>query len=271
MNGQINKEGLFVPQTDSVWPKEPDQPLLKPKHLRELVVDENYPFLDKSFKFFLWRNLIFAGIWLLVFPLQHLRYGIKFVGLKNIRKNKALFKNGAVTVCNHVYRWDYLAVVQAVKKRLWFPARSENLMGSDAALIRAVGGIPVAENFSGTKKFYEAFDFLHSKKKWIHVFPESCRWTWYQPIRPFKRGAFEFAHRYDIPVIPMAISYRKPDAIRRFFGVKHPLITLNVGEPILSDQSLSLKKDSSRLLEESHKKIVELAGIIQNQWPSTME
>lgn len=271
MNGQINKEGLFVPQTDSVWPKEPDQPLRKPKHLRELVVDENYPFLDKSFKFFLWRNLIFAGIWLLVFPLQHLRYGIKFVGLKNIRKNKALFKNGAVTVCNHVYRWDYLAVVQAVKKRLWFPARSENLMGSDAALIRAVGGIPVAENFSGTKKFYEAFDFLHSKKKWIHVFPESCRWTWYQPIRPFKRGAFEFAHRYDIPVIPMAISYRKPDAIRRFFGVKHPLITLTVGEPIFSDQSLSLKKDSSRLLEESHKKIVELAGIIQNQWPSTME
>ena len=267
MQGQINRDGVYVPDTGCVWPQKPDEPLLKPSHLRQVVVDENYPFIDKSFKFFLWRNLIYAGVWLLVFPLQRLRFGIKFKGLENLRDNKALFKNGAVTVCNHVYRWDFLAVVQAVKKRLWFPARAENLMGKDAGLIRAVGGIPVARNFSGTKKFYEAFDELHQKKKWIHVFPESCRWTWYQPIRPFKRGAFEFAHRYDIPVVPMAISYRKPGAIRRFFGVKHPLVTLTVGSPIMPDKSLSLKQDSTRLLKECHKRVVELAGIVQNQWP----
>ena len=270
MQEHILKEGTYVPPTDSVWPQKPDEPLLRPKHLRSVTVDQNYPFIDKSFKYFLWRNLIYAGIWSLVFPLQFLRFGIKFEGLENYRKNKALFKNGAVTVCNHVYRWDFLAVVQAVKKRLWFPARAENLMGGDAALIRAVGGIPVAQNFSGTKKFYEAFDELHKKKKWIHVFPESCRWTWYQPIRPFKRGAFEFAHRYDIPILPMAIRYRKTDAVRRFFGVKHPLVTLVVGAPIMPDASLSLKQDSQRLLEETHKKIVEMAGIVQNQWPASL-
>lgn len=270
MQGQINRDGVYVPDTGCVWPQKPDEPLLKPAHLRQVVVDENYPFIDKSFKFFLWRNLIYAGIWALAFPLQRLRYGIKFEGLQKLRANKALFKNGAVTVCNHVYRWDFLAVVQAVKKRLWFPARAENLMGDDAALIRAVGGIPVARDFSGTKKFYEAFDELHKKKKWLHVFPEGCRWTWYQPIRPFKRGAFEFSHRYGLPVIPMAIRYRKPDAVRRFFGVKHPLVTLVIGRPIMPDASLSLKQDSIRLLEESHKIIVEMAGIVQNQWPASL-
>ena len=267
----IVKDGVYVPETDSVWPQKPDEPLLEPAHLRELVVDENYPFIDKSLKYFVWRNFIFAVIWTLVFLLQHVRYGIKFVGLKNLRKNKALFKNGAVTVSNHVYRWDYLAVVQAVKKRLWFPARAENLMGKDEALIRAVGGIPIAQNFSGTKKFYEAFDLLHKKKKWIHVFPESCRWTWYEPIRPFKRGAFEFSHRYDIPVIPIALRYRRPGALRRFFGVKHPLVTVVVGNPILPDMSLSLKKDSMRLLQECHKKIVDMAGIEKNLWPAFLE
>lgn len=270
MQKHIVQEGIYVPDTGSVWPQKPDEPLLRPKHLRELVVDEKYPFIDKTFKYFLWRNLIYAGIWLFAFPLQRLRYGIKFEGLKNLRANKALFKNGAVTVCNHVYRWDFLAVYQAVKKRLWFPARAENLMGKDAGLIRAVGGIPLAQNFSGMKKFYEAFDELHQKKKWIHVFPESCRWTWYQPIRPFKRGAFEFAHRYDIPVIPMAIRYRKPGAVRSLFGVKHPLVTLCVGQPIMPDKSLTLKQDSIRLLEETHKKIVELAGIEQNCWPASL-
>ena len=264
----VNREGTYVPPTDSIWPQKPDQPLLQPKHLRQVVVDEKYPFIDKTFKFFLWRNFIYAGVWFVVFPLQRLRYGIKFKGLENLRKNKALFKNGAVTVCNHVYRWDFLAVVQATKKRLWFPARAENLMGSDAGLIRAVGGIPVAQNFSGMKKFYEAFDSLHQKKKWIHVFPESCRWTWYQPIRPFKRGAFEFSHRYDIPIIPMAISYREPDALRKFFGVKHPLVTLTVGSPIMPDAGHSLRQDSTRLLEECPKKIVDMAGIEKNQWPT---
>ena len=270
MQEHIVQEGVYIPDTGSVWPSAPDEPLLRPKHLRQVVVDENYPFIDKSFKFFLWRNLIYAGIWTLVFFLQHVRYGIKFEGLKNLRKNKALIKNGAVTVCNHVYRWDFLAVVQATKRRLWFPARAENLMGSDADLIRAVGGIPIAQNFSGTKKFYEAFDSLHNKKKWLHVFPESCRWTWYEPIRPFKRGAFEFAHRYDIPVIPMAIRYRKPGAVRRFFGVKHPLVTLAIGEPIMPDKELSLKQDSMKLLEEAHKRVVALAGIEQNCWPASL-
>ena len=268
MQEHIVKEGTYVPPTDCVWPQKPDEPFLRPKHLRDVVVDQNYPFIDKSLKYFLWRNFVYACIWTLVFFLQHVRYGIKFEGLQNLRKNKALFKNGAVTVCNHVYRWDYLAVVQAVRKRLWFPARAENLMGKDADLIRAVGGIPVAQNFSGTKKFYEAFDALHERKKWLHVFPESCRWTWYQPIRPFKRGAFEFARRYDIPVIPMAIRYREAGAVRRFFGVKHPLVTLCVGEPILPDQTLSAKQDAARMLKEAHRQIVELAGIVQNQWPA---
>ena len=167
MQGHVNKPGTYVPDSSLVWPAKPDEPLLKPKHLRQVVVDENYPFIDRSFKFFLWRNFIFFCVWTLVFFLQHVRYGIKFKGLKNLRKNKALFKNGAVTVSNHVYRWDYLAVVQATKKRLWFPARAENLMGKDAGLIRAVGGIPVAKNFSGMKKFYEAFDEM-----FLAVFPD---------------------------------------------------------------------------------------------------
>jgi len=68
----------------------------------------------------------------------------------------------------------------------------------------------------------------------------------------------------------MAIRYRKPDAVRRFFGVKHPLVTLAVGEPIMPDMSLSLKQDSNRLLEECHKRVVEMAGIVQNQWPASL-
>ena len=266
-NDHIVREGVYIHPTDTVWPARPDEAVLQVKKLREVKVDENYPFLDRTFKGWFFRNLIYTIVFTLVFLLQHLRYGLKIEGRENIRRNKKLFKNGALTVCNHVYRWDFLAVVQATRKREWFPARAENLGGSDQILIRSVGGIPIAENFAGMKKFYAAFDELHSKKKWFHVFPEASRWQWYQPLRPFKRGAFEFAHRYDIPVIPMVITYREPKGLRKLIGIKHPLLTLRVGEPFLSDQTISSKQDSIRMRKIAFEKMCEMAGIVKNKWP----
>lgn len=269
MSQQENNSNVFVPQTDINYPEIPDQPILTPKKIREVILDENYPYLDKSFGARLRHVAIYAGIFTLVFPIQKIRYGLKIVGRKNITKNKKLFKNGAMTVCNHVYRWDFLAVLQAVKyRRIWFPARPDNLYGSDAGLIRGAGGIPIPSTISASRKFNEAFDKLHAKKKWIHVFPEACRWDFYQPIRPFKKGAFSMAVRYDVPVIPLVISYRDPQKswFHKLIGTKHPLITISVGEPILIDKELSRKEATNKLRLEAHAKMCEMAGIKQNYW-----
>ena len=271
MNNHKNLDNVYVPETGLVYPDQPDQPMLNPKIIRQLNIDENYPYLDKSLKARIWHVLIYAGIFLIVFPLQKIRYGLKVEGRENFRNNKKLFKErgGALTICNHVYRWDFLAVLQAIKfRRSWFPARADNLLGKDAALIRAAGGIPIPETMSAMRKFNEAFDELHAKKKWIHLFPESCRWDFYQPIRPFKKGAFTMAYRYNLPVLPLAISYREPGKIRKAFGVKHPLITIHIGKPLLMDTELSRKDACAKIRLESHKALCDLAGIVTNQWPA---
>ena len=130
------------------------------------------------------------------------------------------------------------------------------------------GGVPLPETISATKKFNEVFDQVHAKKKWIHVFPEACRWDFYQPIRPFKPGAFAFAYKYEIPVIPMVITYRPRTGFYKIFG-KHkndPLITLTIGEPIMPDMTLQRKHSSAKMLEEAHSWMVKTAGIEQNCW-----
>lgn len=257
------------------YPKDnPYERIIFPKAVRNVVVDEHYPYLMKSFKEKFWHYAIYATIFTLVFLLQKIRFGLKIEGKENLKKNKKLFKNGALTVTNHAYRWDFLAVVQAVatigRRRIWFPALSDNLNGSDAVLIRSAGGIPLPDPGMGAaRKFNEAFDTLHKRKKWIHVFPEYCRWSWYEPIRPFKRGAFEMAYRYDLPVIPMAISYRPLTGWRkRFF--KEPLVTITIGEPILPNKDEKRKVEADRLCRETHAKICEMAGIIQNGWDATL-
>ncbi|MDR1869404.1 MAG: 1-acyl-sn-glycerol-3-phosphate acyltransferase [Treponema sp.] len=265
----------YVPQLGIVYPDKPDEHILALKQIREIKVDENYPFLDKSFKFRFMRGLMYLGIITIVFPLSPLIYGLKIEGRKILRKNKKLFKNGAMTTSNHVHRWDFLFVLQAVRFRLmFFPAWKEHLNGPDEGFVRLAGGIPIPEGISTIKCFNRAFDEIHEKKKWIHAFPESSRFDYFQPIRPFKKGVFTMAHRYSLPVIPMAFSYRKPgfplnvvNLFRSLAGKqKLPGITLRIGEPILLDASLGRKEAVIKLRKDCHEAVVRLAGISENKY-----
>lgn len=265
----IVKEGVYIPDTGITYPDVPTTYLVPAEKLREVRVDENYPFLDDSPCGKLRSFLVYTACFLFAFPLNKIRYGLKIVGRKNIRKNRHLLKNGAVTCANHVYRWDFVSILYSLRfRKIWFPVRREHMEGKDAYIIRGIGGIPISETLAGGRKFNKAFDELNKKKKWIHVFPESCRWDFYQPIRPFKNGAFTFAVRWNVPVIPMAFSYRKPGLLRRLLGTKHPLITLTIGEPILPNLSLGRKEALNMLRDETHKSICSLAGIKENMWDS---
>lgn len=264
----IVKDGVYIPQTNIKYPEKPDEYLIKPKIIYPTTVDQNYPYLDKSFKSRLLNFAVYLGIFTLVFVIHRIRYGLKIKGRKNLKDAKKYFKNGAMTICNHVYRWDFLAVVQAVRKKLWFISRTENVMTPDKNLIRGAGGIPLPQGISGVRQFNEAFDELHSKKKWIHVFPESCRWEFYEPIRPFKIGAFKMAYKYQIPIIPCVLSYRKPKGIYKIFKLNHPLITINIGKVILpnSENGETKNETCKRMRKNAHAQMVEMAGILQNCW-----
>ena len=258
----------YVPDMGITYPSDPDAHMYEVKKIHELVLDENYPFLDKSFKSRFMSGLIYLGIIVIVFPLLIFKFGLKIEGRKHLRKNKKLLKSGAITVSNHVLRWDFLCILKAVRyRRLYFPAWKENLYGKDSYLIRHTGGIPVPSDIHVIKKFNEAFDELHAKRKWFHVFPESSNWGYYQPIRPFKKGTFTMAYRYNMPMIPLAFSYRKRTGLFKLFGKNAPLINLRIGEPIFPDMNLGRKEAVIKLRAECHKAIVSLAGIKNNPYP----
>ncbi len=133
MNEHIVKDGTYIPVNLNTYPAIPDTPLLNPEIVHNFDFEHDYPFLDKSFKGRLLNFGIYAGIFFLVFPINLFKYGLKIKGRKNLRKNRKLFKNGAMTVANHVYRWDYLAILQAVKyRRMWFPTRALQIQSKDA-------------------------------------------------------------------------------------------------------------------------------------------
>jgi 1-acyl-sn-glycerol-3-phosphate acyltransferase len=258
----------YVPRVGLNYPEQPDAHLFDTPEGSDLVLDENYPFLDKSPGFRIKSALLYLGIFTLVFIVSPLRYGLRIEGRRILRKRRSLLKSGAITVSNHVLRWDFLMVLQAVRfRRLWFPAWKKNLSGSDRNLIRLAGGIPVPDSIHAMRCFNGAFDELHARKKWFHVFPEGSNWHYFQPIRPFKKGMFTMAYKYNIPVIPMAFSYRESRGLYKIFKKNYPLITLRIGEPIMPDLSLSRREAVQLLRSQTHRKIVELAGITHNPYP----
>ena len=269
------EEGVYLPDIDIEYPE--DDPFRKIAPVfyngRQVVLDETFPYNDESFHsrfhHFLNRTMLrFMVRWL-----NRVRYGLKIVGKENLRKNKKFFKNGAMTVCNHVYRWDMACVLDATGyKTTWFPIYGDHMRGSDMWFMRYLGGVPLPETRSGMRPFAEAFDEYHRRGNWLHFFPESCSWKFYAPIRPFKKGAFTMAYRYNLPVIPMVLSYRPRTGIYKWFDKPEiPLVTLHVGEPVFPDQSKNIKEESHRLLLEAHSRMVAMAGITKNPWPACEE
>ena len=255
------------------YPEDPCEHVMLARKIRELNIDANYPFLDKSFGFRFMRLMMHLGIIVLVYPLTIFRFGLRIEGREKLRKYRKLLKNGAMTVTNHVHRWDFLFTLRTVRYRMmYFPAWKENFLGPDYNFIRFAGGIPVPEDIHTIKYFNQAFDELNAKKKWIHVYPEVANWPYYRPMRPFKKGVFTMAYRYKLPVLPIAFRYEKPIIPLRLFNlfrkVKLPTIVARIGDPILPDTSLPRKEAVQILRGQCHKAMVELAGVVDNPWPA---
>jgi 1-acyl-sn-glycerol-3-phosphate acyltransferase len=233
--------------------------------------DETYPYLDNSFTYKWNRFLGWFVQWIAADFWNLTHFGLRIEGRKNLRGYKKQLKGGAMCVCNHVYLFDALSVYQATRRPvLRIPMYAKHFNGKMGWFMKYVGGIPVPETPGGLKAFNEAFDEYHRRGDWMLIFPEAVRWNWYTPIRPFKRGAFAMAYKYDIPVIPFAITFRERKGLYRLFGPKSlPCATLHVGKPILVDRSARKKQEVDRLREEAHAAMVEMSGTADTSWPAS--
>ena len=245
-----------------VYPERSDQHMIDVPHRRDVILDEEYPYLQKSWGYKLRR----AGLWLLcngfIFFLLRITHGLRIHGKKNLKPHKATMKEGFITVANHVFMWDFLCLMKALRPRLgFFPAWKNNLEGPNGPLIRLAGGIPIPTgNLACMKKFKRSMEEVFDKKRWMHFYPEGSMWFFYPDIRPPKKAVFHYAVQYDRPVIPMVFTFRPRKNVTRLFSRK-PLVDLRVGEPLRHDPSLSRADATEELQKRTYRIMQEMAGI----------
>lgn len=266
------REGEYIPNVGIEYPEDPTVRMINPPKTHPFDIDEKYPYYDTSFWFRLNRFLAYLKCRTLVFMLQHLVWGYKCVGRENIKKNNALFKeHGCITTCNHAYRWDMVSVIQGTGHSFFIPMYGENMKTDDYWHMKYIGGVPIPTTMSAMKKYDEAMDKWH-QKYWIHLFPEGIRWDFYKPLKPFHKGAFTMAYRWNCPILPCYITYRKRTGFYKLTGpADKPLITFNIGTPIMPDMTLPRKKAVEVLTQQVWDQMLQLGGIEHNPWPCFAE
>ena len=249
-------------QLDYQYPDRCDEHMITVPHIYKVTIDENYPYLRKDFLFKCIRSFYWVAMHTLLAVLLPITHGLRIYGRENLKKNKDLLKNGAITISNHVFMWDHLCVIRAIFPHLtYFPAWKTNLHGPNGPLIRMAGGIPIpTEDMKAMRKFKAAMEEVLTSDKWMHFFPEGSMWFFYPDIRPLKKAVFNYAVRYDRPVLPITMSFRPRKGITRLFSNK-PMVDLHIGEPLLWNKELSPVSAARDLQERAYHIMQEMNGI----------
>ena len=247
---------------DYTYPERSDQHMLQLKRTKKFDLDASYDYMPHGTWFKIKRALVASLLHLVVFPLTHLTHGLRIHGRENLKAHKDELKNGAITISNHVFMWDYLCVLKAIRPHIsYFPAWKPNLESGFQPFMRILGGIPIPEgDIHAMAAFKRGLDDVVESGKWLHVFPEGSLWYFYPDIRPLKPAVFHYAVKYGKPLIPISMSFRKRTGFRKIFG-KGPFVDLHISKPIYADKSLPPRAAADELRARAYHIMQEMNGI----------
>ena len=180
-------------------------------------------------------------------------------GIWRIKDRKKIKKLGAcVSISNHVGFIDAVITRRAFGcKKQYIVAAPHNCKPNlGGHVLRAATVLPLPISFRGVKPFTEALEYVRDKKGAIHFYAEQSLWLHYRKPRPFKDGAFHYADRLDVPVVPMLYCFKEPRGLRKLF--KMPKVVVKIADPIYGDKSLPTRERQMDLARRTKEAVDEL-------------
>lgn len=217
-------------------------------------IGEGYRYLTKTpgekiMRFFLLPAVKFFGSVYTFFA-----FGFRVKGKKNLRKIR---KNGAISVCNHAHEMDTLLVKLALGCRRTFHTGSYYLLkkGWAGRIFKAGGFLPVGSTVKDLEKLQNTVRELLGKKKIVNFYPEHALWRRYEKVRPFKPGAFRFAVKFNVPVLPLFIEFRQTKP-RKVLRLKEKVV-MHILPAVYPEEEGTLRAKSDALLQKVRAAMIE--------------
>ncbi len=178
-------------------------------------------------------------------------------GIENMQK----VKSGAIVTCNHFNPFDSFTVEKVFRlsgqdkdKKLFKVIREgnyTNFPGLYGFFFKNCDTLPLSSNKRTMIEFIKAVDTILTRGDFILVYPEQSMWWNYRKPKPLKNGAFNFAVRNKVPVIPIFITMEDSDIIGED-GFPIQEYTVNIGEPIYPNEDLGEKENINVMRDKNY-------------------
>lgn len=185
---------------------------------------------------------------------------IGFEKLKEIRQ----MKQGAIITSNHFNPVENTAIrllSQKMKRgKLYIVSQDTNLAmkGIFGFFMNYVDVIPISKDMDYMKNHFDYLlhEALFKKGQNVLIYPEEEMWFNYRKPRPPKRGAYYYAAKHGVPVIPCFMEIRELQKMERacFHKVRY---ILHVLEPIFPDPDLSVRQNSLWMAKTDYRQKIE--------------
>lgn len=165
-------------------------------------------------------------------------------GMENLNN----LTTGVIITCNHFNPFDCFTVEkifqrsEQYRKRKLFKVIREgnytNFPGLYGYLFKNCDTLPLSGNKKTMYNFLMAVDTILQRGDFILIYPEQSLWWNYRKPKPLKNGAFKFAEKNHVPVLPIFICMEDSDRIGAD-GFPIQEYTVFINEPIYSNAELS--------------------------------
>ncbi len=176
-------------------------------------------------------------------------------GIENFRA----VEGGAILTCNHFSVYDNYAVYRPIRKdvkkgilyRVIREGNYTNFGGLYGFLFKHCNTLPLSSNMQTMRKFLSAVSELLNRGEKILIYPEQGMWWNYRKPRPMKNGAFRFAVKNNVPVIPAFITMEDTENLDAD-GFKIQAYTVHYLPPIYPNPELSDKENMDYMRDKNY-------------------
>ena len=182
----------------------------------------------------------------------------KINGIENLQN----VNSGAILTCNHFNPFDSFTIERVFRlagqdkvRKLYKVIREgnyTNFPGLYGFFFRNCDTLPLSSNTQTMIEFMKAVDTILQRKDYILIYPEQSMWWNYKKPKPLKLGAYRFAARNNVPVIPIFITM-EDSGIVGTDGFQIQEYTVNIAEPIYPNENFSEKQNATNMKNENFK------------------
>lgn len=177
------------------------------------------------------------------------------VGIENF----SALSSGAIITCNHFNAFDSFAIQAAYMashqhhRKFYRVIREGNYTsfpGFYGFIMRNCNTLPLSSNIETLKKFIKSTDTLLKKGDFVLFYPEQSMWWNYRKPKPLKPGAYKFAARNKVPVLPCFITMEDSNVIGED-GFPVQAYTIHIGKAIYPKPELDVYENENYMMEEN--------------------